>query len=245
VRTFFRSAWIAAIGAFALGLESVPAQTLPTLSVPATLQCTEGGTVALPVTRSGSKATTASFRYTTVNGTAIAGQDFAGMSGQQSVRKNSYTYTFSIRCQPDNQTFTGNKAFKFTITAVSGATIARATTDLTILENDAAPPPPPPTDPVPPPPTSGTIAVGSFVQMTADCVSQYPYTAKPDAAGVWRAAFRTAPAGAIYRAITPSLPPRYPEAPLEWAVDMDGTFDGEGVWASFPATCMKAVAAPQ
>lgn len=119
------------------------AQPSATISVPPALQCTEGGTVAIPVVRSGSKGTTASFRYATVNGTAIAPVDFTAASGQQSVRKNASLYTITLRCRSENGTYQPDRVFTFTITPISGASATNRSTTILVKDNEAAPVPTP------------------------------------------------------------------------------------------------------
>lgn len=132
---------LAACSFFALSA-TANAQTA-TLSIPPALSCVEGGTVKIPVTRSGSLSVTAPFSFKTMDDTAVAGRDFVGLSGNQSVRRGARTYTLTLSCTPDNGTYTADKKLIFTITSRSAAIgIGNGQLIVTVKENDPAPPPP-------------------------------------------------------------------------------------------------------
>lgn len=115
-----------------------------TVSVPSSITVAEGLPWSVPVTRVGPKNVTLSFAYRTLDGSAIAGQDYTARSGSQSVRKNATKYTLSGPTI-DDQVHEGDESFVLEVTP-KGQPAFRTT--ITIKDNDAAPAPEPQPEPV-------------------------------------------------------------------------------------------------
>src|SRR4029453_11444689 len=86
--------------------------------------------------------------YSTSNGTATAGSDYAAASGALSFAAGETSKTFVVSILNDTLVG-GEQTGNLAPTSPTGATLgANRTAVLTIRSDDAAPPPPPPTDPV-------------------------------------------------------------------------------------------------
>ena len=115
--------------------------TPPAVSV-ADASVTEGngGTTNLVFTATLSKvpATTVTVRYATSNGTATAGQDYTAGSGTITFAPGVISQTVNIAVAGD-LTVEPTETFTVTLSAPSGATIARSTATATIITDDIAP----------------------------------------------------------------------------------------------------------
>lgn len=107
------------------------------------VSCTEGQSCPVTISRSGSKGSTASFIYKTVNGEAASGYDYVGKSGQQSVRKNATKITINVGTI-DDATVEQTEKLYFDIVPIGGVTVTKARGVITILDNDVAAPAPAP-----------------------------------------------------------------------------------------------------
>jgi hypothetical protein len=149
MRDFFITAWRTFLIGFALqytfGLTPAPAGAAPaSLSVPPALSCVEGGSVQIPITTPTAAPVSLPFGYRTTDGTAKAGQDYVALIGNQSIRKRARSYTLTLRCTPDNVSYTGDKTLTFTITSrnTAVAVIANGISTIAVRENEPVPPPP-------------------------------------------------------------------------------------------------------
>ena len=113
-------------GSIALG------QTLFTVS--------EGGSfVTIPIERTGDSAGTATVDYTTVNATAIAGQDYTKVSGTLTFANGETSKTVTIPILNDGLV-EGTETFNFAMDATTGASLGISrTATITIVDDDAAP----------------------------------------------------------------------------------------------------------
>lgn len=105
---------------------------LPIVSVPAALNVAEGGTIAIPITKSGAGACSVSF--TTKAGTALYGVDYNGIGPVTvSFLENETVQTLNVVTLPDTISDSG-KQFSFTISAPVDCELGPATGTVTILE---------------------------------------------------------------------------------------------------------------
>ena len=101
-----------------------------------------GGTLQLPVSRSGSLGTTASVAWSATNGTARAGTDFGTsgvttLSGSLSLPANAASANIAIPIL-NNAAITGSRGFTVTLNTATGATLdaGNKTVAVTITEDD-------------------------------------------------------------------------------------------------------------
>jgi hypothetical protein len=149
--------------------------------------------VTVVVTRSGNLKKPSAFNYTTVDGTAKAGQDYTSMSGSLSFGSGRSTATLSVPIIQDS-TYEGNETFKIQLTPTNNATCGTICTPvITIVDDDPVPVTPPPTKtcpdgsvilttdtcsnptpPPPPPPTTQVCPDGSVIPITSTCTNPTP-----------------------------------------------------------------------
>ncbi len=123
-------------------IDDEPAVQLPTLTISnATINEGNSGTTQLDltVTLSAASATPVSVAYTTANGTATAGEDYAAASGTITFDPGQTTQQITIGILGDTTVET-NETFTVTLTNPSAATIATATATTTITNDDTQPP---------------------------------------------------------------------------------------------------------
>ncbi|TCM12117.1 Calx-beta domain-containing protein [Novosphingobium sp. PhB165] len=99
----------------------------------------EGGTLVFTVTRSGNTAIAASANYTTANGTALAGSDFAASSGTVSFAAGQTTATISIATIDDSMVESAETMTVTLSNPSANAAITTATATGTINDDDVAP----------------------------------------------------------------------------------------------------------
>ncbi|HEY9907903.1 MAG TPA: DUF4347 domain-containing protein [Thermosynechococcaceae cyanobacterium] len=98
-----------------------------------------GGSAAVSVLRSGGSDGVATVDYTTVNATAVAGQDYTGISGTLTFASGETSKTVIIPIA-DDAIIEGTETFNFAMDATTGAALGVArTATLTVLDDDAAP----------------------------------------------------------------------------------------------------------
>lgn len=123
-----------------------PPVVLPQISVLDT-QVREGdsGVANTLVTLQLDKASTTSVtvNFATQNGTAIAGSDYQGRTGTITFNPGETRKTISIGILGD-RLYEATEQFRLNLSNARGATLARPSATVTILDNDPAPPPPPP-----------------------------------------------------------------------------------------------------
>ncbi|MCA9066330.1 MAG: DUF4347 domain-containing protein, partial [Planctomycetaceae bacterium] len=99
----------------------------------------EGGTAVFSVVLSNPSYTTISANYTTSNGSALTGSDFAGQSGTLRFLPGETVHTFSVTTNDDNID-EPNETFLGRVTSVSGPVgVADAVGVATIIDNDPTP----------------------------------------------------------------------------------------------------------
>ncbi|SHO67271.1 chitinase [Pseudoxanthobacter soli DSM 19599] len=137
--TTARAEWQAAINA------AGPHTTLPTLSV-ADATVTEGDTgtamLMFTVTLSAASTSPVTVSYSTANGTAMAGMDYAAALGTLTFAPGETSKQIHVSVLNDLVS-EANEAFTLQLSAPAGATIARGTATGTIVDNDEAPSTPP------------------------------------------------------------------------------------------------------
>ena len=107
-----------------------------------TASVAENGTsVTLEVTRSGGSAGAVSVAYSTTDGSATAGSDYAATSGTLNFADGDVSETFTVTILDDTD-YEGNENFAATLSsATGGAAIGTpSSATVTITENDAQPP---------------------------------------------------------------------------------------------------------
>jgi hypothetical protein len=121
--------------------------SVPTLSIN-DVSVTEGNagttTAAFTVSLSAAATGAVTVNYTTADGTAVAGGDYAAGSGTLTFAAGETTKTVSIAVNGE-ATVEPNETFAVTLSGATGATIADASGQGTIVNDDVAPPPPLPT----------------------------------------------------------------------------------------------------
>lgn len=101
------------------------------------------GTVTITATRTGDLQGSASIRYGTSNGTALAGSDYSAVSGYLTFGASETTKTFTIPILEDSA-IEGDETFFVTLSSPSGAMLGSpASATITIIDNDTAPTPMP------------------------------------------------------------------------------------------------------
>lgn len=110
---------------------------LPTLSI-ADVSATEGSSLAFKVTLSAASASTVTVGYSSSNGTAVGGSDFAVSSGTLTFAPGETAKTIIVATNED-AIVEGNETFTVTLSGASGATLARSVATGTIVDNDVAP----------------------------------------------------------------------------------------------------------
>jgi ribosomal protein L35AE/L33A len=122
--------------------DDVAPPVLPTLSI-ADVSVTEGNagtvTATFNVTLSAAAAGTVTMSYATADGTATSGSDYAAASGTLSFAPGDLVRTIAVTVNGD-ATVEPNENFAVTLSAASGATIAKASGQGTITNDDTAPP---------------------------------------------------------------------------------------------------------
>lgn len=120
---------------------------IPTLSVN-DVSVTEGNagttTATFTVTLSAAASTPVTVNFTTADGAAAAGSDYAAVSGAISFVTGETTKTAGVTINGD-ATVEPNETFSVNLSGATGATIADASGLGTIVNDDVAPPPPLPT----------------------------------------------------------------------------------------------------
>lgn len=97
-----------------------------------------GGSVSVSVTRSGDTSQSASVHYATSDGTATAGSDYTGASGDLVFASGETNKTIAIQVL-DDSTYEGDEAFTVTLSSAAGADLGLSAATVTIVENDPAP----------------------------------------------------------------------------------------------------------
>ncbi|MCB0924301.1 MAG: hypothetical protein KDB50_07125 [Mycobacterium sp.] len=124
--------------------DDAPAVTPPTVSI-TNSSVTEGNsgtktmTFAVSLSKASDKAVTVA--YSTANGTAVAGQDYAAASGTLTFAAGSTAQQVNVTVNGDNAV-EANETITVTLANPSGATLATATATGTIIDDDTANPPP-------------------------------------------------------------------------------------------------------
>ena len=97
-----------------------------------------GGTVSIVVRRTGGSEGTVTLDYSTINGTAIAGQDYNARSGTLTFLDGQTTKTVNVTIR-DDANLEGNEQFNFAIDNLqgSGTLLAPRTATITIDDNDS------------------------------------------------------------------------------------------------------------
>jgi hypothetical protein len=96
-----------------------------------------GGSLTITVVRSGITTTAAEASYTTVDGTARSGTDYASTSGKVTFAANETTKTFTIALV-DNGSIEGNRTLSLQLSSpASGTSLGTATATVAINDNDA------------------------------------------------------------------------------------------------------------
>jgi hypothetical protein len=126
-----------------------PCGAAPSLSID-DLFVTEGQEALFTVTLTGGNGSAVSVGYTTVDGSARAGSDYAGKSGLLSFGGATTQQQVRVATTQD-PTVEPGESFTLRLSGASGAAIGKADGTAVIVDDDTAPPPPPP----PPPPPSG------------------------------------------------------------------------------------------
>ncbi|MEM8916395.1 MAG: cellulase family glycosylhydrolase, partial [Pseudomonadota bacterium] len=124
---------------------------LPTVSVADTVASEEDGSIDFVVTLSAASASDVIISYETVAGSAGAGPDFVGASGQVTVPAGQLSAVVSVSLV-DDDTAEDAEQLELRLTSAEGAEIADGTALGQITDTDLpAPidPPPPPADPAP------------------------------------------------------------------------------------------------
>jgi len=119
------------------------APPLPSLSI-ADVVVAEGNaatTATFTVTLSAAAAGAVSVNYATADGSATAGSDYTAVSGTLNFAAGETTKTIIVAIAGDT-VVEPNETFTVTLSAASGATLADASGQGTITNDDSAPPPP-------------------------------------------------------------------------------------------------------
>jgi hypothetical protein len=123
-----------------------PPPPLPTLSI-ANVNVTEGNagttTATFTVTLSAAAAGAVSVNYATADGTASSGGDYVAGSGTLSFTAGETSKTLAVTVNGDT-VVEPDETFTVSLSAASGATLAAASAQGTITNDDVAPSPPPP-----------------------------------------------------------------------------------------------------
>jgi hypothetical protein len=93
------------------------------------------GPVTLTVTRSGATNTTVTIDFTTTNGTALAGSDYAATNGTFTFNPGETTNTITIELT-DNATQEGSETFQVRLSNVSNSTLGIGTNTVTLTDDD-------------------------------------------------------------------------------------------------------------
>lgn len=195
-----------------------------TVSVPPSITVSEGSPWSVPITRIGLKSTTLSFTFRTLDGTALAGQDYVARAGNQSIRKNATRYTVS-GTTIDDTAHEAQESFVFEVTPKGQAPVR---TTIVITDNDAAPP----STWVP-----GPLKIGGFARGKSDCRSDWPFKVSgPKADGTYDPVYLSIATGTVYPVITWGWS-MAPIGPI-WALDL-----GSGKAAYFRESCLEGVQA--
>jgi hypothetical protein len=119
------------------------AAPLPTLSIN-DASVNEGNvgttTASFTVTLSAAATSAVTVNYTTADGTAAAGSDYTATSGALTFAIGETTKTVSVPISGDT-TVESNETFSITLSAATGATLADALGQGTVVNDDVAPPP--------------------------------------------------------------------------------------------------------
>jgi hypothetical protein len=149
------------------------AAPLPTLSID-DVSLNEGNagtsTATFTVTLSAAAAASVTVNYATANGTATAGTDYVSTNGTLTFATGEVTKTVAVTINGDTSV-EANETVAVNLSAVSGATLAKAQGLATLVNDDVAPPPPLPTlsidDPVITEGNAGTVSASFTVTLSA------------------------------------------------------------------------------
>ncbi|WP_230742217.1 Calx-beta domain-containing protein [Methanooceanicella nereidis] len=98
----------------------------------------DAGTVTINVTKSGETRVSASVNYTTADGTALAGSDYAAASGTLDYAWDETWKTFTVDIL-NNGLYEGNELFYVNLADAVNAEIATQTSQVNIIEDDPIP----------------------------------------------------------------------------------------------------------
>ena len=122
----------------ALVIKSCVVSPLPTLSLPTAISVNENGvTASITVTLSSASASNVTVNYSTANGTATAGTDYANTSGTITFLPGETSKVITIPII-DDAINEATENFTLTLSNPSGATVGTAQTTITITDNDLA-----------------------------------------------------------------------------------------------------------
>ena len=125
----YRKLWI--------GVGLLDNDNVPQLSVVG-VSGTEGGTLAFVVSASATRGATMTVNYKTSDGTAVSGEDYQAAQGTLTFAPGETSKTVSVSTLDDAQDEPAEK-FVLTLSSPANATLAVASADGTILDNDPAP----------------------------------------------------------------------------------------------------------
>ena len=150
-----------------------PPPPLPSASIGADQTVGEGaGTATFAVTLSAADARPVKLDWATADGTATAGADYRGATGQVTIAPGQTTAYISVDVL-DDRVHEDAESFSIVLANPQNATLGRASAQLTITDDDATLLPPPAGTPAPTPvpptglaPTSGPPATACATQVT-------------------------------------------------------------------------------
>jgi hypothetical protein len=164
------------IGTAASASASILDNDKPTASIQSAASMTEGNTgsstVTLTATLSAPTSSTVTVRYSTANGTATAGSDYAAKAGTLTFAAGVTSQTLTVTVYGD-RTKESNETFTVTLSGAVNATLGTASSTVTIVNDDGSPLL-----------AAASAPAGSVPELTAEQLG----TAVADAERVWVAA---------------------------------------------------------